>query len=136
VSRAEDPISRAQRITAELREATTDAAGVLKDLRAASKAGRAQVDNYLVDQMAEAIAGVHREMRARAQRYLLDMLGRIEVRALEAIASAEETIAVANTIDVLVSRVAEELCRHTIYVDGQPVVKFGMTISPDSEDHL
>jgi len=136
VSRAEDPLARAERITAEMRAATSEAAGVLKDLRAAMKQAREQVDGYLVEQMADTIAAVHREMRARAQRYLLDMLGKIEGRAFEAIALAEETIATANTLDVLVDRTTAELCKHTIYVDGYPVVKFGTTISPDGEDHL
>jgi hypothetical protein len=136
VTRAEGPTARAERLIAELRAATSEAAGVLKDLRAGMKEARGQVDGYLVEQMTDTIAAVHREMRARAQRYMLDMLGKIEGRAFEAIALAEETIATANTLDVLVDRVTAELCKHTIYVDGYPVIRFGTTISPDGEDHL
>lgn len=136
MSRTEDPAARAERILGELRGATAEAAGVLKDLRAATKEARTQVDQYLVDQVADTIAAVHRDLRARATRYLMDMLGQIENRALQAIASAEETIATASTIDVLLSYTADALCRNTIYVDGMPVVKFGTTISPDDEDHI
>lgn len=132
----EDPLARAERITAELRAATSEAAGMLKDLEHAAKQARAQVDEYLNGQMAGTIAAAHREMRARAQRYLLDMLGRIEGRALESIALAEEAIATANTLEVLTSRVSEEICRHTVYIDGEPRIAFGVTISPHDEDHL
>lgn len=43
----ETPEERSERILAELREATREAAGVLKDLQAAAKEARAQADDYL-----------------------------------------------------------------------------------------
>lgn len=43
----ESPTERAERVTAELREATREAAGLIKDLQAVMKAGRAQIDEYL-----------------------------------------------------------------------------------------
>lgn len=134
--KSEDPLARAERITAELRAATAEAAGVLKDLERGMKAARVQVGEYLAGQMADTIAAAHRDMRARASRYLMDMLNQIQGRALEAIASAEEAIAVANTLDVLVSTVSAEICKHTVYIDGQPRVMFGVTIGPDDEDHI
>lgn len=43
----ESPEERSERIRDELREATREAAGVLKDLQAAAKEARAQADDYL-----------------------------------------------------------------------------------------
>lgn len=49
MTRPEDPIARAERITAELRAATSEAAGAVKDLRVAMREAREQVEGYLHD---------------------------------------------------------------------------------------
>ena len=55
MSRAESGDERAERIAAELREATREAAGVLKDLRAAVKTARGEVEQYLHDECQRAL---------------------------------------------------------------------------------
>lgn len=56
MSRQESPEARAERILAELREATREAAGVLKDLAAAQKSAREQIDDYLHDEVERVLA--------------------------------------------------------------------------------
>lgn len=51
----EDPAVRAERITRELRAATSEAAGVLKDLTAAIASARTTVDEYTYRQVAAAM---------------------------------------------------------------------------------
>lgn len=51
MSRAETPADRAERILAELREATREAAGVLKDLQRTIASGHAQIEEYARDEI-------------------------------------------------------------------------------------
>lgn len=77
----EDPAERAERITRELREATAEAAGVLKDLQAVIRSARAQVDEYAAKEVSDVMNAHlqrtqqladewHAEMKADGQRAL------------------------------------------------------------------
>lgn len=55
MSAKETPEQRAERITAELRDAVREAAGVLKDLRSAMKEARGQVDEYCHGEVQKAL---------------------------------------------------------------------------------
>lgn len=65
----EAPEERAARILAELRAATAEAAGVLKDLKAAAKAARVQADDYLGQGVNEALLHYKAEVEQVAQHY-------------------------------------------------------------------
>ena len=54
----EDPLERAQRITRELRAATAEAAGVLKDLRATLRGAHEMVDAYAASEVS-AVMNTH-----------------------------------------------------------------------------
>lgn len=68
MSRAESPEARAERILAELRAATSEAAGVLKDLTAVIKSARAMVDEYLHDECERALNENTANMLAEVRR--------------------------------------------------------------------
>ncbi len=65
----ESPEARAERILAELREATREAAGVLKDLAAAQKSAREQVDDYLGKGVQDALNFYKSEVEKVGQHY-------------------------------------------------------------------
>lgn len=69
----ETPEERAERILAELREATAEAAGVAKDLRAAAKAAREQIDNYLGTEVNNAHKLYTQQWQASAEQFIADM---------------------------------------------------------------
>jgi hypothetical protein len=66
----ESPDQRAERILAELRAATSEAAGVLKDLRAAQKSAREQVDDYLGKGVQDALNFYKAEVERVGQHYM------------------------------------------------------------------
>lgn len=66
----ESPEDRAVRIAAELREATREAAGVLKDLLAGAKQAREQADDYLGTGVQTAFDHYKNEVETVGQHYL------------------------------------------------------------------
>lgn len=73
MSRQESPTERAERILAELRAATAEAAGVLKDLAAAQKSAREQIDHYLGDEVQKAHKHYTAQWQAGAEQFIADM---------------------------------------------------------------
>lgn len=66
MSRPESPEARAARILAELRDATREAAGVLKDLQKVYASARGQVEEYL-----------HAEVESALQEYEKDLISTV-----------------------------------------------------------
>lgn len=72
MTRPESPLDRAERIGAELRAATQEAAGMLKDLRAAMKEARAQVDEYLHTEVQAALDTTMADLQQVAHSFATD----------------------------------------------------------------
>lgn len=69
----ESPEARAERILAELREATREAAGVLKDLARAQAEAHRQVEDYAHDEVERALAKYTTRWQAEADRFHAEM---------------------------------------------------------------
>lgn len=70
----EDPLARAERITAELRVATAEAAGVLKDLHAVIKAARTMADQYAAHEVSRVMNEHLRRCQSLADTWYADMV--------------------------------------------------------------
>lgn len=79
MSRPESPEARAERITAELREATREAAGVMKDLQAVIRSARAEVEEYLHTEVVRALE----ENTASMMRTVRQVTGDHETHVIE-----------------------------------------------------
>lgn len=73
MSRPESPEARSERILAELRDATREAAGVLKDLKAAQAEARKQVDEYARGEVERVLARYTTEWQAGADEFHAEM---------------------------------------------------------------
>lgn len=69
----ETPEQRAERILAELRAATTEAAGVLKDLQHAIKSARATVEQYTHDEVQKSLDGYTAQWQQAADGFHAEM---------------------------------------------------------------
>lgn len=121
----ESPEARAERILAELRAATAEAAGVLKDLDAAAKRARRQVDGYLHDEVQKAHNEYTAQLQAGADKFITDHLAHLDKCAEKVARQAETTIRNAGTIDALVKATAEAIAARTIMINGEPHVVYG-----------
>lgn len=73
MSRAESPEARAERIIGELRAATADAAGVVKDLERVAKLARAQIDEYLPREVERIVNTYVAQVQGDLDQWQLDM---------------------------------------------------------------
>lgn len=128
----ESPEARAERILAELRAATAEAAGVLKDLNTARTAARKQVDEYLHAEVEKALNGYVAQVEEHGLRIVKLASAEVNRVSKNAVDRATETINAAITIEVLAEAVAREVARHTQYVNGEPQIIYGYGTDPDS----
>lgn len=127
----ETPEARAARILAELRAATVEAAGVLKDLQAAARKARGQVDEYLHSEVENTLNGYVRQVEEHGLRVLKLASAEVNRVSQNAVNRATETIEAATGIQMLADAVAKEIARHTVYVDGEPQIIYGYGTDPD-----
>jgi ElaB/YqjD/DUF883 family membrane-anchored ribosome-binding protein len=121
----ETPEQRAERILAELRAAASEAAGVLKDLQAAAKDARRQVDEYASKNMTQSLNDLLEQLNAGGRKFIVDHLAHLDEQAERVARQAETTIKNAGTIDALVRATAEAIAERTIFVDGEPMISYG-----------
>lgn len=128
MSRAEDPLDRAERITAELRKATTEAAGMLKSLEAASKLARSQVDGYLGRGAKDIVTAY--DDRLHEEIYGLTEAARATVKKdMDAgLASAQAALDAVASIDYLCRLVAAVVAAATEYTDQGPVLDLSRSL--------
>lgn len=79
----ETPEARAERILAELRAATAEAAGVLKDLQHTIKGARAQVEEYLHDECERALIENTRSVVNTAKRVCAEHEAHVIARVID-----------------------------------------------------
>lgn len=125
MTRAEDPLTRAERIAAELRAATAEAAGILKDLRSEAKRARSQVDEYLHDQVQAAMNHYAEAVQAGCEQFNRDAHADLQRHMDQAVARAGAAIDAAVGIEQLATAVAREVAAHTVFVDGGPTIVYG-----------
>lgn len=101
MSGAEDKLDRAERIAGELRAATAEAAGVLKDLTAAIRRARAQVDEYAAHEV-ERVMKLHLDTcQAAVDQWYKDMVANVnQINERFTVAEGQMTERLARTFTV------------------------------------
>jgi hypothetical protein len=133
VSRRESPEERAERILAELRAATSEAAGVLKDLQAAARTARAQIDEYLPREVERVVNAYIEQVQQQLDAWHAAMIADVQASMDRAAARADRAIDAAVGIEMLAMVVVREVAAHKRFVDGEPVIVYG---DPDPGDRI
>lgn len=128
MSRAEDPLARAERITAELRAATSAAAGMLKSLEAASKLARRQVDGYLGRGVTDVVNARNATLQEEIHAFAKAARADVEKYVAEAVERAQDALERAATIEYLCRVVATIVASATEYTDEGPVVDLSRSL--------
>lgn len=119
-----DPTERAERITAELREATREAAGVLKDLRTAMREARIQVDGYLATEVQKASDHYMTQWQAGCDQFYEDFRQDVADKINQAQHDTHAMLGSIGAIDVLIKATAAALASLTILENGVPKVDY------------
>jgi hypothetical protein len=101
----ESPQARAERILAELRAATSEAAGVMKDLTGVIKGARVEVEQYLHDECQRALNENTDNMLAEVQRVTKQTYDRVVTVTTGWVGAVENQI----TRDRLIQAAAEQI---------------------------
>lgn len=126
MTRPESPLERAERIGAELRAATQEAAGLLKDLRAAMKEARAQVDEYLHTEVQAVLNANTVHVQSLVDAWNEEARGHVEGVIKRAADRADAIIESASTIASLGEALVDQVARNTRYIDGVPHIIYGV----------
>lgn len=126
MSRAESPEQRAERILTELREATSEAAGVLRDLLRAGRTAREQVDDYLGKGVQDALNHYKTEVETVAQHYAAEARKDVESFSTKAIKRATTSIDNAVAVEAAAEVLAARIARLIKTKDGASVLDFGV----------
>lgn len=124
MSRAVDPAERAERLLTELREATAEAAGVVKDLRRAMKEAREQVDGYYSAKVKASLDEHTATWTEEIDQWWSDAKTDVKKITAAAVKKSNEIIYHAATIEQLCQAVATEVAAHTVYTDEGPVIHY------------
>lgn len=124
VTKSESPEERAERITAELRAATSEAAGLLKDLKAVQRAARAQVDEYAHHEVARALNESAEQWGTELTAYLESMRDTVTRHVTQWTAVVQNEVSKQKIIDAAAARVLAELTRmvQDLHAERQPGV--------------
>lgn len=120
------PEERAQKLLAELREATSEAAGVVKDLHRAMREARAQVDEYLHDRVQADLDAHTASWQSDAQAFVDQARADTQHHAQPAVERAQSAIDKAASIEVLSELLAARMA--AIYrrtPEGPGVLDYG-----------
>lgn len=112
MSRPESPEARAERITAELREATREAAGILKDLAAAMREARAQADGYAHDVVESTLAKYTDSWQEAADQFHADMREDVTGRIVQWVAVVQNEVSKGAIFRSAVDAILAELHKH------------------------
>lgn len=112
MSRQESPEARAERILAELRAATSEAAGVLKDLVKAIASARGQVEEYLHAEVEQALHEYQQDMIAGTRRITSEHEAKVTQRVIDFAALIENNFSREALIREAVNRILAELQAH------------------------
>lgn len=126
MSRAVDPAERAERLLAELRTATAEAAGVVKDLRRAMKEARELVDGYYSAKVKAALDAHTASWQGDIEQFWRDAKEDLQRIVDYARQKAEPAILAATTLDQLCLAVAKEVAAHTVYTEDGPYVDYAV----------
>ena len=130
MSRPVDPLERAERILADLRTATREAAGVLKDLRRAMREAHEQVEGYYVTRVKADLDAHTRTWQAGVDQWWADAKADLTRTVDDAIAKAEPIIINASRLEMLCEAVAREVAAHTVYTEDGPHVDYSVENRP------
>ena len=124
VTKSESPEERAERITAELRAATSEAAGLLKDLKAVQRAARAQVDEYAHDEVSRALNEAAEQWGTELTAYLESMRDTVTSHVTQWTGVVQNEVSKQKIIDAAAARVLAELTRmvQDLHAERQPGV--------------
>lgn len=109
MSRAESPEARAERILTELRDATREAAGMLKDLKAAAESARRQVDEYLGDECQRALDENQANLIGEVRRVTAEHEAKVIERVIQFAALIENNFSREALIQEAEGRIMAEL---------------------------
>lgn len=123
--KSEDPAARAERITAELRAATAEAAGMLKDLARAVRQAREAVEGYCATEVQRALDENTRHVQSLVDGWNQEAMTHINGVIERAVARADAQIDAATSIGMLAGAVAGAVARNTRFIDGQPHIVYG-----------
>lgn len=124
MSRREEPTERAERLLAELRTATAEAAGVVKDLRKAMKEAREQIDEYYSAKVKASLDEHTAMWTDEIDQWWSDAKTDVKRITAAAVARSNEIIYAAATIEQLCQAVATEVAAHTVYTEEGPVIHY------------
>lgn len=128
MSRQESAEERAQRITAELRTATSQAAGVLRDLERVIKNARHLVDEYAANEVSRVMNHHLAQMQALADQWNRDMFAD-HARVMKRLDESRERIIAALDMEFQVPLQQAENLRLMIETVGG--VKLQTKVEPD-----
>lgn len=123
--KSEGPLARAERITAELRAATAEAAGVLKDLTHAVRQARATVEEYCATEVQRALDENTRHVQSLVDSWNEEARTHINGVIDRSVAKANAQIDAATSIGMLAEAVAEAVARNTRFINGEPHIVYG-----------
>lgn len=124
-------MARAERILAELRAATTEAAGVLKDLERGMKQAREQVDGYYSTRVKTSLDEHTEQWQMWVDQFWSDANADLGRTVGDAVTRANKIIYTAATLEQLCKAVAEEVSAHTIYDEDGPRIDYTIDHRPD-----
>lgn len=129
MSRPESPEARAERILAELREQTREAAGVLKDMQKTIAQARATVEDYLHDECERALIENTRSVVDAARRVCAEHEAKVIQRVIDYAALIEANFSrdalvreAANYIEALVMQKVSDHDRKHARPSGEIIV--------------
>lgn len=127
----EDPLARAERITAELRAVTTEAAGILADLQRTMKQAREQVDGYYSQRVKATLDAHTVQWDRQCFERIQAMVREVNEVAGRAAARAESAIDRALAIDEAANHLAALLDATAVDAPGGRRLQYGTLTNPD-----
>lgn len=131
MTRPVDPIERGGRLLAELREATSEAAGLVGDLRRAMREARAQVDEYLHTEVQKSLDQTTELWQTLALDRAREIVTDINRTAETARSLAEAAIDRATGIQVMAARLADLIAERVVRTPYGGVINYGQLSDPD-----
>lgn len=125
MSRQTNVEARAQALIDALKAATSEAAGVRRDLERVMKEARVQVEGYLHDQVTADLNRSAEQWRAEVHRYIGEMITEVHRVTAAAVDRAQGSIENAGALEVIGNQFAAALAARVELVDGVPMVKYG-----------
>lgn len=130
MTRADAVMDRAERLIAELREATREAAGVVKDLERAMKQAREQVDGYYSTKVKATLDAHTERWDTEVIERLRKMTEQVNETAGKACARAEAAITNATEIEGAAEHLAKLIAARVAQTPEGSVLRYGTLTNP------